>query len=205
MLLNCGVGEDSWESLGLQGDPTSPFWRTSVLGVNWKDWCWNWNSNTLATWCKKLTHRGQEEKGMTEDEMVGWHPWLNGHGVGQTSAVGDIQAGLACCSSWGRKELETIEWLNWTESNSGKMVLWGMSSPSSQLSAFLSKFLTPETHHLIYQPVYRKQNELGFGNKGKGIIRKKALNVSCWSRKESAEDSSHACCFDQKWGWYQLS
>ena len=37
--LNCGVGEDSWESLGLQGDPTSPFWRRSVLGVLWKEWC----------------------------------------------------------------------------------------------------------------------------------------------------------------------
>ena len=37
--LNCGVGEDSWESLGLQGDPTSPFWRRSALGVLWKDWC----------------------------------------------------------------------------------------------------------------------------------------------------------------------
>ena len=42
--------------LGLQGDPTSPFWRRSVLGVHWKDWCWSWNSNTLATWCKELTH-----------------------------------------------------------------------------------------------------------------------------------------------------
>ena len=39
MLLNCGVGEDSWESLGLQGDPNSPFWRRLVLGVLWKDWC----------------------------------------------------------------------------------------------------------------------------------------------------------------------
>ena len=39
MVLNCGVGEDSWESLRLQGDPTSPFWRRSVLGVHWKDWC----------------------------------------------------------------------------------------------------------------------------------------------------------------------
>ena len=39
MLLNCGVGEDSWESLGLQGDPTSPFWRRSALGVLWKEWC----------------------------------------------------------------------------------------------------------------------------------------------------------------------
>ena len=56
MLLNCGAGEDSWESLGLQGDPTSPSWRRSVLGVHWKDWCWSWNSNTLATACTELTH-----------------------------------------------------------------------------------------------------------------------------------------------------
>ena len=56
MLLNCGVGEDSWESLGLQGDPTSPFWRRSVLGVHWRNWCWSWNSNTLATWHEELTH-----------------------------------------------------------------------------------------------------------------------------------------------------
>ena len=44
MLLNCGVGEDSWESLGLQGGPTSPSKRKSVLSVHWKDWCWSWNS-----------------------------------------------------------------------------------------------------------------------------------------------------------------
>ena len=56
MLLNCGVGEDSWESLGLQGDPTSPSWRRSVLGVHWRDWCRSWNSNTLATGCVELTH-----------------------------------------------------------------------------------------------------------------------------------------------------
>ena len=56
MLLNCGVGEDSWESLGLQGGPTSPSYRRSVLGVHSKDWCWSWNSNTWATWCEELTH-----------------------------------------------------------------------------------------------------------------------------------------------------
>ena len=55
MLLNCGVGEDSWESLGLQGDPTSPFWRRSILGVLWKEWCWGWNSSTLATSRKGLS------------------------------------------------------------------------------------------------------------------------------------------------------
>ena len=54
--LNCGVGEDSWESLGQQGDPTSPFWKRSALEFLWKDWCWSWSSNTLATWGKELTH-----------------------------------------------------------------------------------------------------------------------------------------------------
>ena len=61
---------------------------------------------------------GQEEKGMTEDEMVGWHHWLNGHGFGWTPGVGDGQGGLACCSSWGRKESDMTEWLNWTEGSS---------------------------------------------------------------------------------------
>ena len=47
MLLNCDVGEDSWESLGLQWDPTRPSWRKSILNIHWKDWCWSWNANTL--------------------------------------------------------------------------------------------------------------------------------------------------------------
>ena len=55
------------------------------------------------------------EKGMTEDEMVGWHHWLNGHGFGWTPGVGDGQGGLACCDSWGCKESDTTERLNWTE------------------------------------------------------------------------------------------
>ena len=58
---------------------------------------------------------GQEEKGMTEDEMVGWHQRLNGHGFGWTLGVGDGQGGLACCGSWGCKESDMTEWLNWTE------------------------------------------------------------------------------------------
>ena len=58
---------------------------------------------------------GQEEKGTTEDEMAGWHHWLNGHGFGWTLGVGDGQGGLACCGSWGCKESDTTEWLNWTE------------------------------------------------------------------------------------------
>ena len=60
---------------------------------------------------------GQEEKGTTEDEMVGWHHRLNGHAFGWTLGVGDGQGGLACCGSWGHKESDTTERLNWTELN----------------------------------------------------------------------------------------
>ena len=58
---------------------------------------------------------GQEEKGTTEDEMVGWHHRLDGHGFGWTPGVGDGQGCLACCGSWGCKESDTIEQLNWTD------------------------------------------------------------------------------------------
>ena len=127
MLLNCGVGEDSWESLVLQGDSTSPFWRRSALGFLRKEWCESWNSSTLATSCEELTHwkrlwcwegLGQEEKGMTENEMAGWPHRLDGHEFEWTPGVGDGQ-GLACCNSWGRKESDTPERLNWTELNAG--------------------------------------------------------------------------------------
>ena len=81
MLLNCGVGEDSWESLGLQGDPISSSWRKSVLGVHWKDWCWSWNSSTLATSCEQLTHwkrpwcwEGLGAGGEGDDR--GWDGWM---------------------------------------------------------------------------------------------------------------------------------
>ena len=59
----------------------------------------------------------QEEKGMTEDEMVGWHHWLDGHEFVWTPRVGDGQGGLACLGSWGRKELDTTERLNWSDWN----------------------------------------------------------------------------------------
>ena len=57
----------------------------------------------------------QEEKGMTEDEMVGWHHWLNGHEFETALGVGEGQEGLACCSPWGHKESDTTEQLKWTE------------------------------------------------------------------------------------------
>ena len=54
----------------------------------------------------------QEENGVTEDEMVGWHHWLDGHEFQQAPGDGEGQGSLACCSSWGHKESDTIEWLN---------------------------------------------------------------------------------------------
>ena len=81
MLLNCGFGEGSWESLGLQGDPTRPSSRRSILGVHWRHWCWSWNSSTLATWCEELTHLRRpwcwerlRAGGAGEDR--GWVGWM---------------------------------------------------------------------------------------------------------------------------------
>ena len=80
-LQVCAVGEDSWESLGLQGDPTSPLWRRSALGFLWKEWCWSWNSSTLATSCEELTHwkrlwcwEGLGVGGKGDDR--GWDGWM---------------------------------------------------------------------------------------------------------------------------------
>ena len=76
---------------------------------------------------------GQEEQGMTEDEMAGWHYWLDGRESEWTPGVGDGQGGLACCDSWGRKESDTTEWLNWTELN------WIHS-----LDSFSQKVISPD-------------------------------------------------------------
>ena len=124
MLSNCGVGEDSWESLGLQGDPTNTSkrdqsWvfigRTDVEAetpIFWppdaKSWLIGKDPDAGKDW-------GQEEKGTTEDEMAAWHHRLNVHGFGWTPGVGDGRGGLVCCSSWGRKESDMTVRLNWTE------------------------------------------------------------------------------------------
>ena len=93
------------------------------MGVHWKDWCWSWNSNTLATWCEELTYlkrswcweRLRAGEGDDRGWDAGWHHRLDGHGCGCTPGAGDGQGGLACCSSWGRKESDTAEQLNWSE------------------------------------------------------------------------------------------
>ena len=127
MVLNYGVGEDSWESLGLQGDPTSQSILKeispgcSLEGLMLKLKLQYFGHLVQRTDSFEKTDAGkdwgQEEKGMTEDDVVGWHHWLNGHKFGWTPGVGDGQGGLACCGSGVCKESDMTERLNWIELN----------------------------------------------------------------------------------------
>ena len=122
MLSNCGAGEDSWESLGLQGDQPvhskgNQSWMffgrndaNAEMPVLWPPHVKSW---LIGKDCDAGRGWGQEEKGTTEDEMAGLHHGLDGREW--TPGVGDGQDGLACCDSWGRKESDTTEQLNWTE------------------------------------------------------------------------------------------
>ena len=81
MLLNCGVGEDSWESLGLKGDQISQSQRKSILSILWKNCCWSWGSNTLATWYKEPTHLKrpwcwERLQAGGEGDDRGWDGWM---------------------------------------------------------------------------------------------------------------------------------
>ena len=125
MLLNCGVGEDSWESW------TARRSNQSILNQSWifigttgakaeapmiwppdvKNWLLRKDRDAGKDW-------RSEEKGTTEDEMVGWHHQLNGHEFEQALGVGDRQGSLVCCSPWSHRESGMTEWLNWTEPNS---------------------------------------------------------------------------------------
>ena len=83
----------------------------------------------------------QEDKGMTEDEMVGWHHQLSGLEFEYTPGVGDGQKDLACCSPWGLKELEMTEWLNWTEPKDNLIGRWKQMSVKMRPSVFSQVFI----------------------------------------------------------------
>ena len=107
MLLNHSKGDQSWVFFG-RNDAKA---ETPVLWPpHAKSWLIGKDSDAGRDW-------GQEEKEMTEDEMAGWHHWLDGRESGWTLGVGDGQGGPAYCNSWGCKESDMTEWLNWTELN----------------------------------------------------------------------------------------
>ena len=96
-------GDQSWVFTGRTDVETSILWPPDV-----KSWLIEKEPDAGKDW-------RQEEKGMTEDEMFGWHHRLDGHGFGWSPGVGDVWEGLASCVSWGCEELDTTEWLNWPE------------------------------------------------------------------------------------------
>ena len=91
--------------------------KKSTLNIHWKDWNWSWilwppdvKSQLIEKDLDSGKNWRQEEKGTTEDEMGGWHHWLDEREFEWTAGVGDGQGGLVCCNSWGRKELERLNW-----------------------------------------------------------------------------------------------
>ena len=130
LLIKCVISafcikKGPWILLGsLGGQPWDFFGRNDAKAetpVLWPPHVKSWDSDAGRDW-------GQEEKGTTEDEMAGWHHWLDGRESGWTLGVGDRQGGLACCNSWGRKESVGHDWvteLNWT--------LYGASSMAQQV------------------------------------------------------------------------
>ena len=124
LLLNCGVGEDSWESLGCkeiqpvhsEGDqPWDIFGRNDAKAEAPVLWPPHAKSYSLEKTLMLGGIWGQKEKGITEDEMAGWHHGLDDRGSEWTPGDGDGQGGLACCDSWDQGVSDMTERLNWTE------------------------------------------------------------------------------------------
>ena len=128
MPLNCGAGEDSWKSLGQQGDQTSQSQGRSTLNIHWKDWCWSWSSSILIIWCKQMTHwrspwcwermRAGEEEGIRE-----WDSWTASLVQWTWQTPGDGEDREAWCTAvHGVTESQT--WLgNWTAATDFKKEL----------------------------------------------------------------------------------
>ena len=123
--LNCGTGEDSRESLGLQEQISHPKGNQPWIFIGRTDaetespilWPPDANSKLIEKDSDAGADWGQKEKGVTEDEMVGWHHRLNGPEFEQTLGVSEGQECLVCYSSWDRKESDTTEWLNNSKTN----------------------------------------------------------------------------------------
>ena len=119
MLLNCDVGEDSWESLGLKEiQPVHPKGNQSWIFIGKTDAeaetpiLWPVDEKSWLIWEDPDAGKDWrwEEKGMTEDEIVGWHHWLKGHEFEYTPGVGDGQGSLVCYSPWDHSQTQLSDW-----------------------------------------------------------------------------------------------
>ena len=166
MLLNCGVektlqcpldykeiqpinpkGNQSWIFIGrTDAEAETPvLWPPDV-----KKWVIGKDPDTGKNW-------RQEEKGMTEDEMVGWHRWLDGHEFEQALAVGNGQGSLVCYSLWGYKVSDMTEWLNCSELITHSQVrqkltfvtVWAVTQWWSHVTFYSFKMLTSFMHKCL--------------------------------------------------------
>ena len=173
---------------------------------HWKDWCWNWNSNTLATWCGKLTHwkrhwcwerlKAGEERD-NKGEMAGWHHQLDGHEFEQAPGAGDGQGGLGCCSPWDRKESDTTEWLNWTDVIHHRAWPKGLNLTlhlqSNACSVFFSMFINCwlfSTNHNVTDPEHLF---FGLGQSGSPALSLLIGPNQAWSFTRSWSDLQCSC------------
>ena len=137
-------GDQSWVSFGRTDAKaeTPVLWPTHA-----KSWLIGKDSDAGRDW-------GQEEKGMTEGEMAGWHHQLNGREFEWTPGIGDGQGGLACCDSWGCKESDTTEQLNWTELTDWSRIrlsapAYSYGSPGNLFSLLMFYFLICKMEMII--------------------------------------------------------
>ena len=167
-MLNCGIGEDSWKSLGLPGDPTCLSSRKSILNIHWKDWCWSLNSNPLAIWCKELTYWKRPwcwkilNVGGKGDDR-GWDGWMASLTQRTwifVSSRGDGPGGLVCYSPRGCKELNMTEWLNLYKCS------WKITCLSSGSSPLNSGFFTWNENSLSQKEKMEILGELWINNYG---------------------------------------
>ena len=162
MLLNCGVGEDSWESLGLQRNQTSQSYRKSVPNIHWKDCCWSWSFNTLATWWEEPTHWKRpwcwerlKAGGEGDDkEWDGWMAsptwwtwvWASSRRWWRTEKPGVLLAVHGVAKSWTRLS-------NWTKTR--PHTVWVMTARhcwhgAKQHRLYVSHWLRPRANKTFF-------------------------------------------------------
>ena len=172
VFLNYGTEEDSWKSLDCKEiQPVHPKGNQWTKLIHWKDWCWSWITNTLATWWEETTHWKRSQcwerfSAGREGGDRGWDGWMvsltQWTWVWQTLGDSEGQGSLACSGSWSCKELDMAEQLNWSELNWVGCSPWGhtesdttdwlSSSSSGSINSLLKTAQKP-------QPEKKKKNQ----------------------------------------------